>query len=263
MQIGRGFDSKFELNSTNNVRTKHVPEQDSGSCKTSSFLSSSRHKSFMGGDEDKNDDNNNNNKNIQFEIIQDDVTLSDNAVVLPEQVLIKTWKLRNISNMDWADDMYVKYCGEPFNPMVDGVKFSIKFENEQKKLSPGDTIEIAITIKAPLKSGFYLSQWCIVSNDGCELEPKLNVKICVVSQDIEQNNSQQAPLLETSNKAKTTDENQNHQVSDDGKPKVDTSYQYNKELETLLGMGFENPDFLRTLLNAHNGKLDTVLSMIF
>jgi len=85
----------------------------------------------------------NENKDYSVEIMNDEVTLMDKAYVLQGQTIIKTWHIKNNGNKDWPQDIKLKYCGKPFNPIINGVEFNVP------NLKINEEGDISVIIETP------------------------------------------------------------------------------------------------------------------
>ena len=86
-----------------------------------------------------------------------DVTIPDGTVMSPGDVFIKTWRLKNIGTCTWAGYSLVFDSG---NSM--GGAASTVIGNTP----PGGTVDISITLTAPMAVGNYRGYWRIRSTSG-------------------------------------------------------------------------------------------------
>jgi len=160
-------------------------------------------------------------------VVKDNDTLCDEAVVMPKQILIKTWRVKNIGKKEIKNGLYIQYVGNAFNPMVNGAKFPI---NDHHALSVNEEIDVCVTIESPIQNGHYSSEWKIFTADGKPFDLLLRIDINVSS------------------------ENESNQEAS-----VDP---YSRQIQILLEMGFTNVDMLRGLLASHNGLVDDVINVL-
>jgi len=210
-------------------------------------------------DDEKKNEEPSFDEDLKLCVIKDDETLCDEAVVIPKQVLIKTWRVKNIGKKAIKNGLYIQYVGNAFNPMVNGVKFPIIINNGV--LSVNEETDIYVTIESPIQNGHYSSEWKIFSGDGkpFELLLRININVCpenetneIKSDTIKENNKNGCDDFEKPNEKK------NENVHNTGE-NIDP---YGEQLELLLEMGFTNVDILRSLLASHNGLIDKVINVL-
>jgi len=217
--------------------------------------------------------NNDNVKNINREptsldedlklcVIKDNDTLCDEAVVMSKQILIKTWRVKNIGKKEIENGLYVQYVGKAFNPMVNGVKFPIIIY--RNALSINEEADVCVTIESPIQNGHYSSEWKIFTADGKPFNLLLTININV-SSDIELNESKSDTIHETNNKNDSNGfETLKNNKSEEKQKNIkeENIDPYAKQIQILLEMGFTNVDMLRSLLASHNGLVDDVINVL-
>jgi hypothetical protein len=88
-----------------------------------------------------------------------DVTVPDGMLVDPGEIFTKIWRIHNSGTCIWTDQYtIVWFSGDQLGtsqevPLMDAV-------------NPGDTVEIAVEMKAPVQAGIYQSNWKICDIDG-------------------------------------------------------------------------------------------------
>jgi hypothetical protein len=89
-----------------------------------------------------------------------DVTVKDGTVMDKNESFTKTWRIKNTGTCTWDEDDYtIVYSGgtnlanKSSFPMPDDV-------------TPGETIDISIAMKAPASNGTYTSSWVIKAENG-------------------------------------------------------------------------------------------------
>jgi len=118
------------------------------------------------------------------DVVRDDLTLPDHGFVLPGQVVIKTWLLKNSGSQDWPEGVKIKYCGRPFNPLINGVEFDVQ------PLKAGEQGEVKVMVQAPPSSGVYRSRWRLfLPNSDTRYGPPLKCHVQVVEDNSEQPSS--------------------------------------------------------------------------
>ncbi|HKI55474.1 MAG TPA: NBR1-Ig-like domain-containing protein [Anaerolineales bacterium] len=93
-----------------------------------------------------------------------DVTIPDGTTFLPNETFVKTWRLRNAGNCTWSGYTLVFDSGESMNgtsPIAIGT------------VSPGQEVDLSVTLTAPATNGSYRSYWRIRNPSGVLL-PVLN-----------------------------------------------------------------------------------------
>lgn len=209
-------------------------------------------------------------------VVKDDSTLSDEAVVLPNQILIKTWRIKNIGKKEIGNGLYVKYVGNVFNPMINGVQFPIAINNDKQVLSINEETDVSVTIESPSQNGHYSSEWKIFNNDGKPFDLLLTINLNVCSEnnvnEIKSdanaannvaNSSNDVDVTNTSHSSKNENEQENKNKKEENSNQLETNIDpYAKQLQLLLEMGFTNVDMLRNLLASHNGLVDDVINLL-
>jgi hypothetical protein len=81
----------------------------------------------------------------------DDVTYPDGTVVIPGEIMEKTWRIKNLGPCTWNQDYALTfgYGGE-------GTDWkNAKPAHIPNLIQPGQTVEITVTLRAPTESGSY------------------------------------------------------------------------------------------------------------
>jgi hypothetical protein len=87
------------------------------------------------------------------------VTYPDNSEVMPGTTFVKTWRLTNAGSATWTPDFKLIFVGG--NAM--GAKGYILLG---KKVAPGDSIEVSLTLTAPSTPDTYVGKWMLQTTDG-------------------------------------------------------------------------------------------------
>jgi uncharacterized protein YkwD len=87
-----------------------------------------------------------------------DMSVPDGSVFMPGDAFTKTWRIRNAGSCTWKDYTLVFQDGDRMNapdpfPLAGEVR-------------PGDTVDISLSLTAPLKPGTYHSDWLLATPDG-------------------------------------------------------------------------------------------------
>ncbi len=83
-----------------------------------------------------------------------DVSIPDGTILDPGEEFIKIWRITNTGTCEWTSD----YTIEWFSGDILGITNETKIINPVR---PGETVDIAIDMIAPLKVGVYQSNWKI------------------------------------------------------------------------------------------------------
>jgi len=114
------------------------------------------------------------------DVVRDDVTVEHRGYVMPGAV-IKTWLVKNTGKQDFPAGVKVKYCGPPFNPMIDGVEFDVE------PLKVGEQGEVTVMVKAPPEGGLYRSRWRLFLPTGAPFGQILKCHVQVVEDSVAEN----------------------------------------------------------------------------
>jgi hypothetical protein len=103
-----------------------------------------------------------------------DVTIPDNTDVTPGQVFVKTWRIQNTGVTTWTTDYDLVYVeGEPMGTTTEvAVPTSV---------SPGQQVDISVTLTAPTTVGTYIGYWKMRNAAGAFFDYGVTVVIDVVS----------------------------------------------------------------------------------
>ncbi len=130
---------------------------------------------FHGGLGHRHGDKKQLNKEYRADLVTSEITLADRAMLFPGQVVVKTWKLKNVGEKAWPEEgVSLEYVGRPFNPIINGVKFPVK-----GGVKVGEEVEVSAVITAPLKSGKYGSAWRLTLPDGRRFGQRLRCRVVV------------------------------------------------------------------------------------
>lgn len=99
-----------------------------------------------------------------------DVTIEEGTVMLPSQQFVKTWRIRNESNIPWENCVL---CFKKGEQMTSTGSFPVP------TVLAGQEIEISIPMVAPTMKGKYVSVWKMTTRDGIKFGQGLKVKIRV------------------------------------------------------------------------------------
>lgn len=94
----------------------------------------------------------------QAEFVQD-VSVPDGTYFLPNERFSKIWRLKNIGTSTWTTEYALVYVsghllsGSPVVPMP-------------KEVPPGETVDIAVDLVAPLEPGIFQSNWKLRNAQG-------------------------------------------------------------------------------------------------
>jgi len=100
-------------------------------------------------------------------------TIPDGEDFNPGQAFVKTWKLKNGGQTVWTTDFGLAFVGgaqmggPPVVPLT-------------KNVSPGETVDIAVNLTAPLTSGSHIGYWQMRNAAGALFQIVVCVKIDVI-----------------------------------------------------------------------------------
>ena len=88
-----------------------------------------------------------------------DVSVQDNSPFMPGDTFVKTWRLKNIGSCTWTPNYSLVFVsGDSM-----GAKLVIPLPGNVK---PDQTVDLSVTLKAPLKLGTYRGNWMLVNPSG-------------------------------------------------------------------------------------------------
>lgn len=87
-----------------------------------------------------------------------DASVPDGTVMTAGQEFIKTWKVKNTGTCTWTTGYRIIYS---YGEKMGGLPTTLTAE-----IAPNAASEIAVKLKAPLKSGTYSGYWRLANNNG-------------------------------------------------------------------------------------------------
>jgi len=87
-----------------------------------------------------------------------DMTVPEGSIFPKDSQFTKIWRLKNIGSCDWTKDYQLIY--------YDGKKMSGVAVSLPKKVAPGETIELALPLKAPTDKGTFNGRWILADAKG-------------------------------------------------------------------------------------------------
>lgn len=102
-----------------------------------------------------------------------DLTLPDGTVVSPGQVLVKTWRMRNIGTTTWDSGYEMAFTGGERMGAPNAVNVS--------QTAPGQEVDISVNLTAPTGNGEHTGYWRLRNPDGTYFGPTVWVRINVQS----------------------------------------------------------------------------------
>jgi len=101
-------------------------------------------------------------------------SIADNTVFAPGQAFTLTWTLRNVGASTWTEGYLLRYySGEPFGAAQEALL--------GREVLPGDTIEITLAMKAPVKPGDYRTDWVLSTEKRSNFKEPVFLKITVAN----------------------------------------------------------------------------------
>lgn len=101
-----------------------------------------------------------------------DVTIPDETPIAPGATFVKTWRVRNSGNTTWGQGYNLAYFGDDKMNGPNSVPLP--------PAKPGDTVEVSVTLKAPVNPGLHRSTWKARDPQGTFFEFDLFALINVV-----------------------------------------------------------------------------------
>lgn len=92
-----------------------------------------------------------------FQVIEESIHIDENTVQ-PTQTFVKSWRLRNIGDTAWPNNLKLKF--------VDGVNFSHGECASLPPLAPNEVTDLSITMIAPATDGLYEGNWRMITLSG-------------------------------------------------------------------------------------------------
>jgi hypothetical protein len=87
-----------------------------------------------------------------------DASVPDGTVMSAGQEFLKNWKVKNTGTCSWTTGYRIVYS---YGEKMGGLPTALTAE-----IAPNADVEIAVKLKAPLKSGTYSGYWRLVNNNG-------------------------------------------------------------------------------------------------
>jgi next-to-BRCA1 protein 1 len=202
-----------------------------------------------------------------------DVTVPDGIAMAPGQQFVKIWRLRNEGQVSWPEGTCLEYIGGDKISAVEAVPVSVT--------SPGEEIDIAVDMTAPVKPGRYVSFWKLCHVDGSRFGQRVWVDIYVGAAEekpstaTSQTQSTQTAVansMEVETQTTTPSVNKSTETTVTNSASVGTNTgvvnlpplrEISPEVQQLLDMGFSDPDALQQLLDRNNNDMvKTVQSLL-
>jgi hypothetical protein len=122
------------------------------------------------------------NSEYNVVILSDDISIADKSYVLPGQVVVKTWRIKNVGKQDIPDGTTLRYYGEAFNPIVNGVSFSIP------ALKVNEESEVSVILQSPKEDdniyGKQQATFKLVLPNGDAFGPIFAVRIIIANNEV-------------------------------------------------------------------------------
>lgn len=178
-----------------------------------------------------------------------DLTMPDDVIVSPNQVMVKTWLLKTKGLPEGTKLIFLRGDREVSSEEEFDVPTGVKGE-----------IELNAIVNTPSKAGKYQAYFSLADADRLPFGPRLWVHFEV------QNNEESG--LETKqeviDESKQIVEEQPKEVANEVKPEVKKEEsKYSKELNVLAQLGFKDATENERLLEAFNGNISNTLEYLF
>lgn len=89
----------------------------------------------------------------------DDVTIRDNSQLEPNETFVKIWRLRNEGSCVWTPAYLLSFFGGSRLMAPENASIS-------QEVAPGETVDLAVDMKAPSDPGTYQGFWKLRSPEG-------------------------------------------------------------------------------------------------
>ena len=100
-----------------------------------------------------------------------DITVPDGSILKPGETFTKTWKIKNTGSCNWNTSFYLIFgYGEKMSGMETALPSAV---------TPGQEIEISMSLTAPNKPGDYFSWWRLKNEWGVPFGEFFGVSITV------------------------------------------------------------------------------------
>jgi hypothetical protein len=101
-------------------------------------------------------------------------SISDGTVFEPGEAFTITWRLKNVGESTWTAAYILRYySGETFGAPKEILLGKI--------VLPGDTVDISIPMKAPVRSGDYRTDWVLANENRSNFKDPVFLKITVAA----------------------------------------------------------------------------------
>ena len=99
-------------------------------------------------------------------------TVADDTAFLPGETFTMTWRLKNVGTSTWTTAYLLRfYSGDSFS--------APKEVFLTKEVLPGDTVDIALKMKAPARAGPYRSVWVMSTESRSNFKEPVYLQIIV------------------------------------------------------------------------------------
>lgn len=88
-----------------------------------------------------------------------DVTIPDNTEMSPGKTFTKTWRLKNIGTCTWNKNYKLVFVSGDQMGGLDSVAFTTK------NISPGESVDVSVDLKAPNNAGTFTGYWKLRSDE--------------------------------------------------------------------------------------------------
>ena len=103
----------------------------------------------------------------------DDVTIPDGTTFDPGETFTKTWRLENFGTCSWTTEYTVAF--------LTGDRMGGETYTVSEEVTPGETHDVSIEMKAPFEAGTYTGTWTIKNDRGISFGETFYVQIEVSS----------------------------------------------------------------------------------
>jgi len=183
----------------------------------------------------------------------ENVTIPERAVVLPDQTLIKTWRVENAGRVDWPEN-----CRLIFRRGDRSMCTEEEFPVPVCKV--GQSVEVSAVIITPTRPGRHTASFRLADSDRVPFGTRLWCDVIVS----DTSGSVPLPSAPTVTVPMDTEAKSNSQPTQSPWPEVSkeapkpAEEKYKVQLCALASMGFKDTEVNRKLLEKHNGNVQTV-----
>jgi hypothetical protein len=178
-----------------------------------------------------------------------DITIEDNAEIACGVQFEKVWRIQNTGNVAWPEGVCLEYLGgsEEMGMFLEftlsniflGIPLKTRFPAKPAKV--GEEVDISVPLVAPTKPGVYKGYFRLTTPQGEQFGHRVYFNIVAIStpEPKSEPKEEKAPELKPV-------------LKEQPKPQPQ---KWEKEIKTLIEMGFTEVNLLTALLDKNNGDI--------